>query len=271
MKNTILVLLCSLFTLGVSAQKSSPFVETQDVTFDVIAPKGAHPLIGRPNQKKPTDVVFQKDGEDTGVYGKLEFISTGDEVSVYRCEGLKFILPNSAYKMNLRRNVLETSSGQSVEALMVDISTDYECAVLKIRKDSTTVNTMQEYKLVLNLPMDSMRWKGTSYSIFPSLESSVLDAVDPDEDAKYTLAVKTEDGKTCKMFRFNRELSQFGGNKEMVYQVPERENSNFALNENGQELIAGKVIGGYMILKDFQTIVKKKGRKTQRHKKRAKF
>ena len=271
MKHLLTALMYVLLCPVAWAQKPVTFVETQNVTLDVITPKGVSHIAGKPKQKKPTDIIFQKNGEDIGVYGKLEFFYTKEGSLIYMCQGLKFLVPQSDYRLDRDRNLLVTSNGQSVEALIVDIATDYECSVLKFRKDSVTVNTAPEYKMVVGLPIQAMDWRNTSYSTYPVLRSSIIDELDPDEEAYYTLAVQGTEGKVCRTFRLNRDLYQVEGVQQMMYSVPERDHYAFSENENGQKMVNGDTITGYIILKDFQATKKKRGAKKTKHDKRAKF
>lgn len=265
MKN-ILVILVSLLTYSnVWAQVA--FVETQNNSRNVIAPKEIGYIEGKPKQSKATDVIFQKEGEDIGVYGQLELVSVEEHSSTYKSEGILFLIPNHDYKMDQKRsNVLITSSGKTVEALLVDTSIEYDCTEIKFGEDSVTTNTNREYKLVMNLPVESEVWVNTKYSASPELKSIVLDTVDTDVAAHYTLAVKSDSGKVCRMFLFERDLIQVEKIKEMVYRTPKKEDYNFTVNEQGQKLVAGKVIEGYMILKDSQTRTKKKSSGSKRTK-----
>jgi len=248
------------------AQNKVIFVETHEIPVSVILPKRVDPLIGKPRHKKPTDVVFQKDGEDVGIYGKLELLSKGEAVSIYTCAGIRFGLMNSKYGMCGR--TLCTARGQKVEALIVDISTEYECQKLVFGKDSLAKNVFPEKKLVMHL--ENLDWSHTSYSVSPKIDVAVIDSLNKDRDAFYTLAVKTEDGKVCGMFQLDRDEDFSRLTRGMVYKIPQREDSKFSVGENGKYLIDGKTIEGFVVLKAYNA--GKNGKSIfRKHKKRTKI
>lgn len=263
-QSLLIIILASLFADDVLAQKNVMFVESHEIPVNVILPKRADPIIN-PRWKKQTNVIFQKDGEDMGIYGKLKLLSKGEKESVYSCEGLQFGLLNSMYQMS--GQTLCTARGQKVEALMVDISTEYDCQKIVFANDSLAKNIFPEKKLVMEL--ENVDWVHFSYSVSPIVEASVIDAEDNDAEAFYTLAVKSEGGKVCKMFQFNRDIDASITGRKMVYTIPAKESSHFSHKGNDQFLLDGKPIEGFLILKDAETRRKMRVKRSK-HKKRTK-
>ena len=162
------------------------------------------------------------------------------------------------------RQTLCTARGQKVEALMVDISTEYDCQKIVFAKDSLAKNILPEKKLVMEL--ENVDWVHLSYSVSPIVESSVIDAEDSDAEAFYTLAVKSEGGKVCKMFQFDRDIDASITGRKMVYTIPTKESSHFSYKGNDTYLLDGRPIEGFIILKDAESRRKMKVKRSK-HKK----
>ncbi len=272
MKNTILVLFCSLFTLGVSAQKNAhhyhvsdkqdsliSLTSMNDIEIENIQPDG---WFFAPS-KGPTEVVLIKDGRHVPLGPITSVKRVDDTLSMYTADTVGFPLANADYQMRSKGELYNVHLGR-LKAIAIQSAEDETWVVFDNHQRSKNNNPQIE-KI---FSTSNILWKTEGISHLPGIPAVDVDSVDNDKTGKYTMHVVGPWPWKRNYGSFELDLGErVGATKTVVYE-PNPEIGMLFQFENGVHLYKGKRFRELSVSKGSKKVVY--GVTTRKHKKKTK-